>query len=342
MTTVGYGDISMKTNAERVYAICAMIAGGAFYGYIIGSVSTMIADRDQAHRAFVERMQTVVNWLEVHGELPKSLRRRVWKHFKEFLTLRDTVSDSLILNDLPPNLSQDVAFYILDDTIRYNPLFEDLPTECLSAVVAILQELRLASEEVVVEAGAPGAMFVVSHGHVEVRDAKKTMMLCHGDSFGEENLLGHCTEMMCTAEAKSVVLLYKIDRESFLAQFSSKPRLLQQMKKNFLKSSNHRVVAARASDGKASLLLGGQGGVPPTFPDAVMQALSKIDHLLDMQTRLDELNKKIDIIPHSLAQQAVLRRAIEGSIPNQSRSAGREPLLVPLSYTDASPTTASV
>merc|ERR1719155_109534 len=101
MTTVGYGDIAMKTAIERLYAIVAMIIGGAFYGYIIGSMTSIVSDQDVNTRELKERMNVVLSWLSSHPEIPKVLRRRIWRHFKEFLTTKAGVDDYLILNDLP-------------------------------------------------------------------------------------------------------------------------------------------------------------------------------------------------------------------------------------------------
>ena len=37
---VGYGDITATTDAERAYSIAAMVVGGGFYGYVVGSITT--------------------------------------------------------------------------------------------------------------------------------------------------------------------------------------------------------------------------------------------------------------------------------------------------------------
>merc|ERR1719502_39380 len=64
MTTVGYGDVAMKTDEERLFAVAAMICGGAFYGYVIGSITALVAQSDMNRRAFKERMDLVMAWLD--------------------------------------------------------------------------------------------------------------------------------------------------------------------------------------------------------------------------------------------------------------------------------------
>ena len=41
LTTVGYGDIVPNSNSSRLYAMLVMIAGVAFYGFVIGEISRL-------------------------------------------------------------------------------------------------------------------------------------------------------------------------------------------------------------------------------------------------------------------------------------------------------------
>jgi CRP-like cAMP-binding protein len=42
MTTVGYGDITPQNNTEMAYSVIIMILGGTVFGYIVGSIATLI------------------------------------------------------------------------------------------------------------------------------------------------------------------------------------------------------------------------------------------------------------------------------------------------------------
>ena len=46
MTTIGYGDITPRNNLERGMCILVMIAGVFIYSYIIGSITSMMADNE--------------------------------------------------------------------------------------------------------------------------------------------------------------------------------------------------------------------------------------------------------------------------------------------------------
>ena len=61
------------TYEERAYAMFAMIVGGSFYGYIIGSVTSIVADGDRNYRAFYDRMELIQSWLDgKHGVFHKA------------------------------------------------------------------------------------------------------------------------------------------------------------------------------------------------------------------------------------------------------------------------------
>merc|ERR1739848_726547 len=66
LSTVGYGDITPKSDGERAYAMLAMVVGGAFYGYIVGSVTSIISDTDLNTRAYFEQMDLVQSWVDGH------------------------------------------------------------------------------------------------------------------------------------------------------------------------------------------------------------------------------------------------------------------------------------
>ena len=51
MTTVGYGDITPQSDAERAYCMVGMVVGGGFYGYVIGIIATLVAVSDANARA---------------------------------------------------------------------------------------------------------------------------------------------------------------------------------------------------------------------------------------------------------------------------------------------------
>merc|ERR1719162_82183 len=115
-------------------------------------------------------MNVVMAWLESHPELPKTLKKRIWRHFKEFLTVKVGVEDQLIVNDLPPSLSGDVSFFLLDEDVRCNPLFSGMPPNLLARLVTIINQATYQRGESIVDEGAQQrcCMYIVSEGEAEM------------------------------------------------------------------------------------------------------------------------------------------------------------------------------
>jgi hypothetical protein len=288
ISTVGYGDISMRDNSERLLAIMAMICGGSLYAYLVGSITALVADNDLNSRAFKERMNLVMAWLDFHDELPAALRRRIWRHFKEHLAKKTAVEDSIVMNDLPSNLKHTLSSFLLQDDIRYNPLFDGLPTHELPQLVLLVQHSARAPDETICFRGERGhAMFVLHKGDARridvIDDEFVSSQVASGESFGEEILLGICLEYTYTVVAGSKCALLKIPADDFAERFSSRPDLLLRMRENFDKTVGCGGRSLRSGHcGSSSVLEGGCSGVSPSFPDAVFSTLNELLSKVDM------------------------------------------------------------
>ena len=65
LCTVGYGDISAKTEGERVFAIISMITGGFVFSGVIAKIGSLVAKLDAAKTAHNDKMDAVrhTEWL---------------------------------------------------------------------------------------------------------------------------------------------------------------------------------------------------------------------------------------------------------------------------------------
>ncbi len=75
MTTVGYGDISSTTLAEKIWAIVTMIVSGFFFSFVVGRMASIVAKLDSHRTAYNERMEVVTAFLK-DTNLPRPLEKR--------------------------------------------------------------------------------------------------------------------------------------------------------------------------------------------------------------------------------------------------------------------------
>eukprot|EP00929_Paragymnodinium_shiwhaense_P030121 TRINITY_DN17120_c0_g1_i1.p1 TRINITY_DN17120_c0_g1~~TRINITY_DN17120_c0_g1_i1.p1 ORF type:complete len:976 (-),score=197.78 TRINITY_DN17120_c0_g1_i1:235-3162(-) len=247
VTTVGYGDVTPETDIERLYCMFAMIAGGCFYAFVVGSISSIITDSDLHERAYSERMALIQSWLDHHAELPKRLRRRLRWHFKNSLSRKTALADSAVMSELTPELLQETAPLLAHECIRYHPLFIELPVAMLSRLVVILQRVVAHADDGIVKLADFGlGMFVLEEGKARfmkgyqwVASKKRSLgrakrtQLVSGDSFGEEILLGFRTHYAYTIVASTAVSMELIPVQGFKESFAAVPDLVAKMRATF-------------------------------------------------------------------------------------------------------------
>ena len=77
-TTVGYGDISARTDLERIYAIFIMIVGVLAYGYIIASVAAGLTNADSGRAQYQEKLNAVKSYMSVSRGCVRKNMYRLW------------------------------------------------------------------------------------------------------------------------------------------------------------------------------------------------------------------------------------------------------------------------
>eukprot|EP00928_Gymnodinium_smaydae_P099194 TRINITY_DN9397_c0_g4_i1.p1 TRINITY_DN9397_c0_g4~~TRINITY_DN9397_c0_g4_i1.p1 ORF type:complete len:745 (+),score=88.97 TRINITY_DN9397_c0_g4_i1:61-2235(+) len=260
LTTVGYGDLVPKSDSERIYAMLAMIVGGSFYGYIIGSITSVVTDMDIDARTFSERMDVVEAWLDHHGQLPSVLRRRIRRHFREQLSAKTSVDDRQIVGDLSPELRADAAYFIIHGSVRKNPVFADLPNSAMATFVDVLKSTASEAHDTIVSCNDPGtAMYIITEGCAGVtegflwippppadagaqQDGLAAPRMPHaekllgGDSFGEEIIFGLVQTYRYTIVAATPVSMYELAEDAFIDRFKNLPDLRSHMLFNYIEA----------------------------------------------------------------------------------------------------------
>lgn len=64
MSTIGYGDVTPKTQYERMYEIFGMILGASVYAYMVGAICSIVASMNAASAEFNQQMDRSVACLE--------------------------------------------------------------------------------------------------------------------------------------------------------------------------------------------------------------------------------------------------------------------------------------
>jgi len=199
MTTVGYGDISAVTVAERIAAIVGMIAGGFMFSLIISVISEVIANRDISSSTHTKKMQCVMQFIRDH-KLPRDDRKECMDYFR--MQQVKAYPDEDLLHEMPYMLRKRIVFHTYRNVIDMVPFFTHQPEMMKVEVCSRFQCSTFPPDTLVYQQGeAAGGLYVVGAGKVEIlgtidhsvntfESSIVLAVLAQGSYFGEEVCIG--------------------------------------------------------------------------------------------------------------------------------------------------------
>jgi potassium voltage-gated channel Eag-related subfamily H protein 7 len=196
VTTIGYGDVTPKTNAERGVAIFGMCVGAAAYAFIVGNICGIIATMDQATTEFNATLDDL-NLYMAENRIPPEMRIRLREYFMYCKGMQRQEYYKELLVKMSPALRGEVCVFINKTWINSVPFFsrrgklaakigEDEHRLFITAVAMKLTPAAYAPQEVLVHIGERAeTMFIMQRGVV----AKKGQIIASGKYFGEDIIL---------------------------------------------------------------------------------------------------------------------------------------------------------
>ncbi|RLN54388.1 hypothetical protein BBJ29_008047 [Phytophthora kernoviae] len=221
-TTIGYGDIVAHSNNERVMNIAVMAVGVSFFGYVIGTISTLVTNLDVAAARYDERMTLVKEYI-ISRRMPKYIGNKIRYHFEYFYQNRSVFKETRILHRLPSALRNEMIHHVHSKYVSSIKYFEQCPESLISDIVMAMNPFAVLKDEYVfVEHEIAAHVFFVIKGKLQlvktVRRAKEDMRLGSmgvGDHFGElevyDREYGNGVRI-CSAVAKSYCELTFLSR----------------------------------------------------------------------------------------------------------------------------------
>ena len=217
LTTIGYGDITPVGTVQILYTILVQILGAGLYGFVIGTIATLIANIDVAKSSFQDRLERIQTFLRFR-DIPPDLQHRVRNYFDYLWESRRGYEEKDILGDLPENLRTEIAYHINKDVLEKVPILKGVGEELLRDIVSKLEPVVFLPGDIIVRQGETGReMYFISRGTVDVVSGDMTTVyatLTEGQFFGEIALL-LSTERTATIRANDYCDLYRLNQETF-------------------------------------------------------------------------------------------------------------------------------
>ena len=247
ITTIGYGDIELYTDGEKVIGMFAMACGGFIYAYIVGAVCGIVATMDEATAKFQQRMDALQYYIK-ENRIPKALKYRLREYFYHTRELQRAQHYNELLSLMTPTLRGEVAVLANGEWIKKVPFFnpklkgdEELGDELFQFITEVTMKLTIESfapDELVITAGQRGhQMYIIRRGVV----GSHGRIIGSGNYFGEDMILQSAIrlhDVRCLTYL-DVYVLTKDDLEDVL-ELGQFPRIYKSVRRSVMKYAFRR------------------------------------------------------------------------------------------------------
>lgn len=100
MSTIGFGDVVAQNDLERLINVLIMALGVSLFGYVIGTISTLVANINVTATLHEEHLTLVKEYI-ISRELSPRIGRRVRNHFEYYYQNRSVFREKHLLQRLP-------------------------------------------------------------------------------------------------------------------------------------------------------------------------------------------------------------------------------------------------
>lgn len=217
LTTIGYGDITPKTNIQTIYTMGVMILGVAMYGYVIGNIASLLSNLDISRAHFQEKLNMVNSFLR-YKKIPLPLANRIRAYYINMWEYKHGMEESEIWDQLPNALRIDLALFLHGHLISVVPFLKTAPEELKREIVLELKPSFFMKGDIIFREGdIPHHMYFISKGQVSVvrePSGEHLATLSAGSFFGEMALIDD-SQRTATVYANSYCDLYTLNKDRF-------------------------------------------------------------------------------------------------------------------------------
>ena len=271
IATIGYGDITAETDAERAVALLTMLLGGGVYAYIVGAVYGIVSSMDRASMEYHAHMDHLNKFMEeIH--YPREERFAIRAYFDAFKRLFRQQYYQGLLHHLSPALRQKVALHMhaewLDSIPYFNAPNRHEREDFITAVAVVLQPQLFSPLETILRLGYVNTkLYIIQRGLAIVRSRVVGTGLFFGDTWILTN--GRCTDSVRSITYLYVMTLSKaaLNRTLESGNFEATRRLIRKavvrlaIRREFLKCAALAKLQSRVTKRLQADILAEEGAV---------------------------------------------------------------------------------
>uniref|UniRef100_H3DK56 Potassium voltage-gated channel, subfamily H (eag-related), member 8 n=1 Tax=Tetraodon nigroviridis TaxID=99883 RepID=H3DK56_TETNG len=184
LTSVGFGNVSANTDAEKIFSVCVMLIGALMHALVFGNVTAIIQRMYSRWSQYHTRTKDLKDFIRVH-HLPQSLKQRMLEYFQTTWSVNNGIDSNELLKDFPDELRSDITMHLNKEILELS-LFASASRGCLRSLSLHIKTSFCAPGEYLLRQGdALQAIFFVCSGSMEVLKYSTVLaILGKGDLIG--------------------------------------------------------------------------------------------------------------------------------------------------------------
>lgn len=190
ITSVGYGDTSIKTIPERMNASLMMIITSGLMGYFVGGIRSSISKSYENENYFRDIIMKFKKYAEIKKISPK-LRSKVlnyYRHLKE-LSKNNVLDERELLNIISMPLRSQIGLHVRGYILTKVTLFTKYSKGCIKALGEKMRIFIYSPSDLIIKEGElTNTLYFIISGNVEIyHEFTRTVFsdLTEGNQFGE-------------------------------------------------------------------------------------------------------------------------------------------------------------
>ncbi|XP_041375018.1 potassium voltage-gated channel subfamily H member 8-like [Gigantopelta aegis] len=186
ITSVGFGNVSANTNAEKIFSVCAMLVGAMMHAVVFGNVTAIIQRMYARRQTYHSKTKDLKDFFRTH-HIPKPLKQRMQEFFQTMWSMNNGIDISEILKDFPEEMRGEIGLH-LNQEILSLPIFENCTQGCLKAISLQTRRIFCAPGEFLLHKGdTVNYIYYLCNGSLEVlKEEMVVAILGKGDLFGTD------------------------------------------------------------------------------------------------------------------------------------------------------------
>ena len=199
--TVGYGDITPLTDSEVVFTMFVQMQGIIFFTYLMGKVTSMVADYSRKYYAGTQEQSGMNSWLIRLGGtrtvkfIDPSINSSVEEHFKVLWKNQhgNLFLDSPYIRRLPYRLREKLLDFIFEDEItKFSSFFNSCDKHFMHKIISSMSPRHIIKKNTeVISSGnySQEMYFIFKNKIVVIKDDQEILLLSENSYFGEDLLI---------------------------------------------------------------------------------------------------------------------------------------------------------